>query len=205
MMPMNPNPPRETAEQDSNASADDGQIGQQIRELRRVKRMNLQQLADAVGVSVGYLSQVERNRSKLPVATLRKICDVLGIHISWFFHPVASSPGPERDLIVRRNNRRSMNFTALGIHEELLSPNLSGPLELMMTTFEPGAESGENSHDGAEAGVLISGVLELWINDTCFTLESGDSFSFNSKDRHRTRNPSASRTTAFWVITPPYY
>jgi len=193
-----PSPPEESR-------YDDSEVGRQIRELRRVKGMSLQQLADTVGVSVGYLSQVERNRSKLPLATLRQICDALRIHISWFFHATATDASPEREFVVRKIHRRRMSFTATGLHEELLSPNLSGPLELLMSTWEPGADSGELVHEGAEAGVVLSGKLELYVNGDCFALEAGDSFSFKSTDRHRTRNPTEQPTTAVWVVTPPYF
>ena len=180
-------------------------VGQQIRELRRIKRLTLQQMADTLSVSVGYLSQIERNRSKLPIGTLRQICDVLGVHINWFFPAGARGPPAERNFIVRSSNRRCMSFTGLGINEELLSPNLSGPLELLMSTIEPGADSGEYSHDGNEAGVVVAGVMELWVNDLYFRLESGDSFSFKSTERHRCRNPGKVPAQIVWVITPPHY
>lgn len=181
------------------------EVGEQIRELRLVKRLTLQQLADQVGVSVGYLSQIERNRSKLPIATLRKICDVLGVHISWFFPNTPEGPPEERGFVVRAKNRRRLTFTGLGIDEELLSPNLAGPLELLMSTIEPGADSGEYSHDGSEAGVVICGTMELWVKGQYVLLEAGDSFSFKSTEPHRCRNPGTVPTKVVWVITPPHY
>lgn len=181
------------------------QVGEQIRELRLIKRLTLQQLADMVGVSVGYLSQIERNRSSLPIGTLRKICDVLGVHISWFFPNRPEGSPEERGVIVRAKNRRRLSFTGLGINEELLSPNLSGPLELLMSTIEPGADSGEYSHDGSEAGVVVAGTMELWVSGKYFLLEEGDSFSFKSTKPHRCRNPGEVPTKVVWVITPPHY
>ena len=181
------------------------QVGEQSRELRVIKRLTLQQLAEMVGVSVGYLSQIERNRSKLPIGTLRRICDVLGVHMSWFFPSTPAGPPEERALIVRARNRRSMSFTGLGINEQLLSPNLSGPLELLLSTIEPGADSGEYAHEGSEAGVVISGSMELWINGQYFLLEEGDSFSFKSTEPHRCRNPGEVPAKVVWVITPPHY
>lgn len=181
------------------------EVGEQIRELRLVKRLTLQQLAEQVGVSVGYLSQIERNRSRLPIGTLRKICDVLGVHISWFFPNPGEGPPEERGLVVRAKNRRRLSFTGLGIGEELLSPNLAGPLELLMSTIEPGADSGEYSHDGSEAGVVISGTMELWVKGQYVLLEEGDSFSFKSTEPHRCRNPGETPTKVVWVITPPHY
>lgn len=167
--------------------------------------MTLQQLAEAAGLSIGYLSQIERNRSQLPISTLRKICDAMGIHVSFFFPVTEGGPAAERDVVVRVQNRRRLNFTGTGIVEELLSPNLSGPLELLISTLEPGADSGEYTHDGSEAGVVIAGALELWVNGRYFKLETGDSFSFSSHEPHRCRNPGNTVARVVWVITPPYY
>jgi transcriptional regulator with XRE-family HTH domain len=200
----NANTPDLEAADDAQAGLE-RQIGEQIRELRVIKRLTLQQLAEMVGVSVGYMSQIERNRSKLPIGTLRRICDVLGVHMSWFFPSTPSGPPEERAFIVRARNRRSMSFTGLGINEQLLSPNLSGPLELLMSTIEPGADSGEYTHEGSEAGVVIRGSMELWINGQYFLLDEGDSFSFKSTERHRCRNPGEVPTQVVWVITPPHY
>jgi len=49
----------------------------------------------------------------------------------------------------------------LGIREELFSPNLSGPLEMQLSTVEPGSDSEDYFHDGAEAGYVLSGTLDL--------------------------------------------
>jgi transcriptional regulator with XRE-family HTH domain len=180
-------------------------IGGQIRELRKVKKLTLVQLAEAAGISVGYLSQIERNQSKLPIGVLKRLSDVLGVHMNWFFNGNVHAAPHERDVIVRKSNRRRLTFTGLGIVEELLSPNLSGPLELLLSTIEPGADSGDYSHDGSEAGILISGQLDLWIDGNRFRLEEGDSFSFSSTSQHRCANPGKKPAKVVWVITPPHY
>lgn len=180
-------------------------IGTQIRELRKIKNMTLQQLAQAAGISIGYLSQIERNHSQLPIGILRKISDVLGIHMNWFFQSAPDVPAQERDIIVRAHNRRRLTFTGIGIEEELLSPNLSGPLELLLSTIQPGADSGEYNHDGAEAGLVISGKLDLWVGGQFFQLEKGDSFSFKSTEVHRCANSGTEPAEIVWVITPPHY
>lgn len=180
-------------------------IGGQIRELRKIKKLTLTQLAQATGISVGYLSQIERNQSRLPIGILKKLADALGVHMNWFFNGNSNATPDERDLIVRKANRRRLTFTGLGIVEELLSPNLSGPLELLLSTIEPGADSGEYSHDGNEAGILISGRLDLWVDGKHFKLEAGDSFSFSSTSQHRCANPGKVPAQVVWVITPPHY
>lgn len=192
--------PNSTTGMDSDAA-----VGGQIRELRKIKKLTLNQLAQAAGISVGYLSQIERNQSKLPIGVLKKLSDVLGVHMNWFFHGNLQAAADEREIIVRKAHRRRLTFTGLGIAEELLSPNLAGPLELLLSTIEPGADSGEYSHDGNEAGILIAGRLDLWVDGKRFELEEGDSFSFNSTSQHRCANPGTVPAKVLWVITPPHY
>lgn len=180
-------------------------VGAQIRELRKIKGFTLQHVAKKAGISVGYLSQIERERSKLPIGVLKRVSDVLGVHMNWFFQIRGGGPPEERDVVVRSQHRRTLTFTGLGIVEELLSPNLSGPLEVLLSTIEPGADSGDYSHDGVEAGLVLSGTLDLWIAGKFFRLEEGDSFSFKSTEVHRCANPSDSPTKIVWIITPPHY
>lgn len=193
-----PEPAREKAELES-------AVGEQLRELRHARGLTLQQVATRAGISVGYLSQIERNQSRMPIGVLRRISDALGIHINWFFQPGAGGPAEERDVVVRAAHRRRMSFPGLGISEELLTPNLKGPLEMLLSTIEPGADSEDYSHDGAEAGYVVAGTLDLWVAGRHFRLEAGDSFAFRSSEVHRCANPGPVPTQVVWVITPPHY
>ena len=180
-------------------------IGGQLRDLRKAKRLTLHEVADAAGISVSYLSQIERNVSRLPIGVLKRISDVLGVHMNWFFPEGAKGALDERDIVVRAANRRNMSFTGLGITEELLSPNLAGPLELLISTIHPGADSEYYTHDGADAGLVLSGTLELWVGERHFKLHTGDSFAFPSSQPHRCANRGKRPTKVLWVITPPHY
>jgi quercetin dioxygenase-like cupin family protein len=170
-----------------------------------VKNLTLREVAEKAGISVGYLSQLERNHSRLPIGVLKRLSDALGVHMNWFFQQNAEGDASERDVVVRSTHRRRMSFTGLGIQEELLSPNLSGPLEMLLSTIEPGADSEDYFHDGAEAGYVLSGTLDLWVTGRHFRLNEGDSFSFKSTEVHRCANPGTSAVRVLWVITPPHY
>ena len=60
-------------------------LGDEIRQLRKVRGLTLQTMARSIGKSVGFLSQVERNITKPSVAALQDISEVLNIYIGWFF------------------------------------------------------------------------------------------------------------------------
>lgn len=181
-------------------------IGEKIRLLRKSRQVTLKDLAEGTSLSIGYLSQVERNLSSPSVNVLRDIAIALGVNISWFFEAPEQSPAGEERFIVRKNNRRRLRFRS-GITDSLLTPNLNGQIELLLSRFEPGASSGEEpyTHNGEEAGVVMAGQLELWIGGERFLLQEGDSFNFPSSAPHRYRNPGESESVVIWSITPPSY
>jgi transcriptional regulator with XRE-family HTH domain len=180
-------------------------IGREIRGLRKARKMTLQQLGAACGLSVGYLSLLERDCSTPSINALHGISRALGVTISWFFD-AGRAPPQERDYVVRRANRRRLDY-ALGIGDELLSPSLTGSLELLSCRFAPGASSGPvpYSHDGEEAGVVVRGRLALCIGEEEFELQTGDSFGFPSHLPHSYRNPGPEEAEVIWAITPPSY
>jgi len=188
-----------------NQDLPDRLVGERIRELRKIQRQTLKEVAAAADISVSYLSQIERNVSRLPIGVLKRISDALGVHMNWFFLHGPLGPTEENDVIVRADNRRRLTFPGLGISEELLSPNLAGPLELLISTIDPGADSEFYAHEGTEAGVVISGVLQLSVESRQFQLARGDSFAFPSTRLHRCANYGTEPTRVLWVITPPHY
>ena len=107
-------------------------LGSEIRQLRKVRGITLQQMGLATGKSVGFLSQVERNLTKPSVAALQDISEALSVHIGWFFPEDSTGSPEEREYIVRRHNRRRLTYSELsgteylGLHDSLLSANLNG-------------------------------------------------------------------------------
>jgi transcriptional regulator with XRE-family HTH domain len=180
-------------------------LGREIRGLRKARGYTLAVLAARTGLSVGYLSLLERDLSTPSINALHAISRALGVTISWFFD-AGEIPAAERDFVVRRGRRRRLDFSA-GIVDELLSPSLTGALELLASRFPPGTSSGATpyTHDGEEAGVVIRGKLELWVDGKVFLLEAGDSFGFPSTLAHRYRNPDTEEAEVIWAITPPSY
>jgi transcriptional regulator with XRE-family HTH domain len=198
-------PRPEPASADLGGAGDIQKIGREIRGLRKARSLTLSELAEKSGLSIGYLSLLERDRATPSINALHAISRALGVTISWFFDANAA-PVEERGFVVRRGRRRRLEFSA-GIVDELLSPSLEGSLELLASRFPPGASSGDApyTHVGEEAGVVVRGMLELWVDGKHFVLKAGDSFGFPSSLPHRYWNPGREETEVIWAITPPSY
>ncbi len=176
-------------------------MGKRLRVLRKEAGLTLAQVSERSGLSVGYLSQIERDLSHPSIRALADIAKVFDVSMGWLFQ----TPDPERNqesrYIVRRDERGVMHLTA-GIREEVLSPDVDGPLKLFSTTVQPGAESGPESfsHEGVEGGLVISGELTLILDGTDYRLREGDSFAFPSRVHHRFRNDTTWPAVIVWSL-----
>jgi quercetin dioxygenase-like cupin family protein/DNA-binding transcriptional regulator YiaG len=182
-------------------------VGLQIRTLRREKQLSLQQMTAVTGLSVGLLSQIERDISSPSVRALRLISDALGVEpIQFFKRNTQDKPGEGVDVVLRRDTQRVVHFAA-GITKHGLTHSEHGGLELLLVTMAPGATSGSEfyRHPGIEAGYVISGRLKLAVEEEVFYLEAGDSFNFKSALLHRFENAADGESQVIWAIAAPAY
>ena len=63
-------------------------IGQRIREKRHEKKLTLKELAETTGLSLTYLSDVERDRTRPSVKTLMRIAEKLEVTTTDLIHGV---------------------------------------------------------------------------------------------------------------------
>lgn len=183
----------------------DPRLGSEIRALRKIRKLTLDQLAGACDLSTGFLSQIERGQNRPSVTALYRLSRTLGVSISWFFFPDGGDNGPAERNVVRETQRRAITYDN-GIRDELLTPNLAGKLELLRCSFPPGTGIDSSySHEGEEAGLVLEGELELWVGEDHHHLRAGDSFSFQSALPHRYRNPGTKPALVIWAITPPSF
>ncbi|MBL4806515.1 MAG: helix-turn-helix transcriptional regulator [Rhodobacteraceae bacterium] len=181
-----------------------GGLGPDLRALRKSRGLTLTQMADLSGRSVGFLSQIERGLSEPTIKDLRTLAQVLNVPVSLLFMSNEVDT-EEREFIVRKGARRSLGTRIDGIVEELLSPDLGGSFEMFRSVIEPFTEQLEPVlRQTEEAGYIVSGQLDLWIDDQKFSLKAGDSFRFDHKPC-RWHNTGDVQVIIIWVVSPPVY
>lgn len=177
-------------------------VGKTLRELRRSRRITIQQLAEGLNRSTGYISQLERGLSQPTLKDLYAACTIFGVPMSWFVDLEEKPPEAvrEKDIVVRSSQRRFMLHR--GARTELLTPQLDSDVEFMISTFEPGLETEPKNVPtaGAEYGYILKGRLELWVDEEKFELFEGDSYRFSRSSTYRSRNPSKTEPAIIiWV------
>lgn len=178
-----------------------------MRALRQGARLSLRQLADRAQISVGMLSEIERGLASPSIRSLRALADALAVPVMVFFRDAEHGNEPDIERIVRGKARRILRLPSNGVTKELVTPDLSGTLEVLMVTIEPGGSSGPETytHKGEEAGLVLAGTLRLAVDDKTYLLHEGDSFRFASTIPHRFESAADVVTRVIWVMTPPLY
>jgi len=180
---------------DGNASA----IGSHLRRLRAKRKQSLAQVARAVGISVGFLSALERSQMSGSVGTLRKLARFYKTNILDFFDTTGASSRqvqPEQRKVLEAGPGVRMELLAWG--NTVMEPHLF--------RVAPGAGSGDSySHEGEEFLYILRGALLITLKDEEYRLKAGDSFYFESATPHHWKNPGRTEAWLLWVNTPPTF
>jgi DNA-binding transcriptional MerR regulator/quercetin dioxygenase-like cupin family protein len=174
--------------------------GQRFRRLRTRRGLSLAQVARATGVSVGFLSSLERGQMHSSVATLRRIARFYRTNILSLFETNGETP-----RLVRPAQRKVLETNA-GVRMELLAWGNTA-MEPHLFRVKPRGGSGESySHEGEEFLHVFRGEFEIWLGDAeHYHLKMGDSLYFESSTPHRWRNPGRTEAWLLWVNTPPTF
>jgi transcriptional regulator with XRE-family HTH domain len=179
-------------------------LGADLRALRKSRQLTLAELADRLDRSVGWLSQVERDKSEPSISDLRQLASVLDVSVSMLFRH-DSAPAHEAGFVVRRAARRQIGASIDGLTEELLSPDLTDDFEMVHSTFAPGSMSPHPvTRPTQEVAYLVAGRLDIQIAGITHTIHPGDSFRIRG-ETFRWVNPYPDPAVAVWVIAPPVY
>ncbi|NYE96400.1 transcriptional regulator with XRE-family HTH domain [Psychromicrobium silvestre] len=173
-------------------------IGSRIRAARQAQRLTIDQVADATGLTKGFLSRVERDLTSPSVASLVTLCQVLSISIGELFAV------PETHL-VRHEEGPRISLGGDGIVERLLTARSERRLQILRAQIAPhGRGESELYAVDCEVDVLhiISGTLTLLMTNESYDLSAGDTLSFPGREPHSWINHTEEPVEALWILVP---
>lgn len=197
--PLSQLPRRRLARAEEAVPSVDLAVGVRIRGLRKQRGLSLEAVAASTGLSIGFLSQIERGLSSPTLRALTSLADVTGVGIADLLQAPPATPDPA-PRITRSDRRADVAMWKSGITKALLAGGVAAPharFAFTVLDFEAGASSGAEHyrHRGEEAGYVVEGRLLLAFDSgPAWTLEPGDSFHFGSERPHRFENASRRRT-----------
>lgn len=169
-------------------------VGPKVKAARKARNLTLKQLSEKTGLSIGYLSNLERDVSSPTLENIQSVCAAMEISLVNLL-----SGTHEHNVIIKKNNRELLLDKPQGIRYESINygdDKLSG-LYINIQPHQKYTKTWTHNYD--EIGFIISGQMEMRIDDQTFTLETGDSFYIKAHTEHSLSNPFESPCESYWV------
>lgn len=167
------------------------QIGQCMGELRSLRGLTLEQLAERTGFTKGYLSKIENSKKLPPIASLSRIAQALDADVTAFF-PTSMSESNESASVVRVAERRPAvrGASAFGYdYVSLAYKKRNKHMEPFIFTFPSDIDKHVFfQHEGEEFIFILSGQVEFQAGIQKWVLGPGDSLYFDSRVPHKGRS-----------------
>lgn len=146
-------------------------LSHRLGELRRSRSLSLRQVAAGSGLTVGFLSQLERGQTNVSVANLKRIADFYRVSIRDLF-----DDRPAVAYVTRAGERRAIVPRQAGLMIESLTPSGSHRLGAILVHARPGAEDvSDYPHDADELTIVLSGLVRYRVGGNVYELGPHDS------------------------------
>lgn len=181
-------------------------ISNKIKEIRKNKKITVQQLANEAKVSKGLISQIENNRTVPSLPVLMKIVHSLQFDLTDFFKDISPNSNHQKVFIIRAKDYLPFEKEAAKgfVYKRILTRNLyGGPADFILLQLKKGARRSHIVHtDAYEYKYVIKGKVEYHIEDKKYILEEGDSLFFDGRLGHK---PSNIGTTDAMMLVIYYF
>jgi len=182
-------------------------VGQRLHHIRREQHLSLKTLAAQADVSVGMISQIERDQVNPSIRVLEKLRLALHVPLSALLEDGGASGSSSalpvvQEFVRRADQRPRFHVGNKGLLKELLSPPGNHSLQVMTIFLPPHARSEEILlGQGEKAGLVLEGTIALTVAHRQTLLNEGDSFQFSSAIPHGVANPTDVPARMLWVIS----
>ena len=177
-------------------------IGHRIKELRIIKGLTQEELADRAELSKGFISQVERDLTSPSISTLVDILQCLGTDLSDFF-----TQDVDTQIVFHENDYFKKIDTEYKNKTEWIIPNAQkNIMEPIRVTLSPDGQTyPDYPHEGEEFGFVLAGSIAIHLGKKIIKAKKGESFYFTPNSTHYIKATSKSNAFFIWVSSPPSF
>ncbi len=160
---------------------EDSEVGERLRQLRLREHKTQKEAAEATGLSVSFISSLERGATGASIESVSLLAGVYGVEA----RDLLGMELPRNASLVRASERAGGRWEDGTSYEELTSRG--SPVEFTRLRMPSRTSSGRfYSHDGEEVVHLLCGRLFVELQDQeVFELSAGDTLRFSSVTPHR--------------------
>ena len=175
-------------------------IGNKLKELRVLKGLTQEELADRSELSKGFISQLERNLTSPSITTLMDILQCLGTSIGEFFNEA-----PDEQIVFGKQDYFVKVDTEYKNEIKWIIPNAQkNTMEPIYLTLEAGGSTcPDTPHEGEEFGYNLQGTVSIHLGNKTYKAKKGESFYYTADKTHFLSSKSGA--VLIWVSSPPSF
>lgn len=171
----------------------DLQIGEIIRKYRKSKNITLKELAEKTGLSIAYLSLIERDMNSPTLKNLNAICAALHTTMANLISEIDQTD----NALVKKEEREIIIDNASVKYE--LATKIDPGMKCVVMTVKDNATHVSTSHIVDEIGFIISGSLHLTAEDREYDLNPGDCIYIKANTPHQYQKTSDETCFSVWT------
>ena len=175
-------------------------IGNKLKELRVLKGLTQEELADRSELSKGFISQLERNLTSPSITTLMDILQCLGTSIGELFNEA-----PDEQIVFGKQDYFVKVDTEYKNEIKWIIPNAQkNTMEPIYLTLEAGGSTcPDTPHEGEEFGYILQGTVSIHLGNKTYKAKKGESFYYTADKTHFLSSKSGA--VLIWVSSPPSF
>lgn len=175
-------------------------IGNKLKELRVLKGLTQEELADRSELSKGFISQLERNLTSPSITTLMDILQCLGTSIGEFFNEA-----PDEQIVFGKQDYFVKEDTEYKNEIKWIIPNAQkNTIEPIYLTLQAdGSTCPDTPHEGEEFGYVLQGAVSIHLGNKTYKAKKGESFYYTADKTHFLSSKNGA--TLIWVSSPPSF
>lgn len=176
-------------------------LGARIKSIRLRQGISQKELARLTGVTPSTISQVEKSLIYPSLPALFRIAENLSVEVATLFREY----GTQKDVFVYSTDSRSTTTLPKNIKDAtatlLLPPDINIPVEATMIRISPNGKLPCHffAHKGEELGYLISGKLEMVVENQSYEVTPGDSIYLQQDTPGSWSNTSDQVAELLWM------
>ena len=175
-------------------------IGNKLKELRVLKGLTQEELADRSELSKGFISQLDRNLTSPSITTLMDILQCLGTSIGEFFNEA-----PDEQIVFGKQDYFVKEDTEYKNEIKWIIPNAQkNTIEPIYLTLQAGGSTcPDTPHEGEEFGYVLQGAVSIHLGNKTYKAKKGESFYYTADKTHFLSSKNGA--TLIWVSSPPSF
>jgi transcriptional regulator with XRE-family HTH domain len=180
------------------------EVGERVKRVREKRALSLKDVSQRTGIDETTLHQIEEGTVMPPLGTVIKLARALQMKMGYFISGDEEKPftivrSQDRKVISRFDSRKGKHY---GYAYESLAPyKKDRHMEPFLVTLEPADTEVERStHDGQEFIFVLSGKMEVRLEEAIHILEPGDAIYYDSTVPHLVKCHGAETTKILAVL-----